>query len=147
MDSAAGIGVFPLDGSGSLVVLKDVAHELASEVCGGLEDAAGDDLALELGKPELDLVEPTGIRRGEVKMHIGMAAEEVPDPLGLVSRQVVGDDVDLLVGGVLGDQSAEESDELLTAFAMAPSRSTRPSTLEPARSRGELSPGIPGCFQ
>ena len=116
MKSAARISVFPLDWSGGLVVLADVAHELPCEVGGGLKDAASDDLAFQLGKPELDLVEPAGVGRGEVKMHIGMAAEEVPDPLGLMSRQVVGDDMDLLVEGVLGDQCTEEGDELFTGM-------------------------------
>jgi hypothetical protein len=43
----------------------------------------GDDLAFDLGKPDLDLVEPRGIRRGEMKLHARMLLEEVSNELCL----------------------------------------------------------------
>jgi hypothetical protein len=42
---------------------SDVATEFASQVGNRSENAAGDDLAFDLGEPYLDLVEPRGIRR------------------------------------------------------------------------------------
>jgi len=46
----------------------DVATELASHIRHGSENAARNDLAFDLGEPDLDLVEPRGIGRGEVKL-------------------------------------------------------------------------------
>ena len=47
----AGVAVGPLDGFGSAVVVADVAHQLAGQVGNRGEDAAGDDIALDLGEP------------------------------------------------------------------------------------------------
>src|SRR6266851_10507877 len=52
-NAATDVGVLPLDGLGCLVVLPDVAEELAAEVGGRDEDAAGDEIALDLAQPEL----------------------------------------------------------------------------------------------
>jgi hypothetical protein len=40
--------------------------QLAAEVDCRIEDSASDDIALDFGKPDLDLIEPTGIGRGVV---------------------------------------------------------------------------------
>ena len=53
-------------------------------------------VALDLGKPELDLVEPGGIGRGEMKAHVGMLGEEPFDLFGLVRGEIVEHDVNLL---------------------------------------------------
>jgi hypothetical protein len=60
-DAAGDVAVLPLDRLGSLVVLANVAELLAAEVVGGLEDAASDDLALDLAEPDLDLVQPARV--------------------------------------------------------------------------------------
>jgi len=65
-DAVGRIAVDPLHGFGRAVVLADVAHELALEIGHGGEDAAGDDIALDLGEPEFNLVEPGRVRRGVV---------------------------------------------------------------------------------
>jgi hypothetical protein len=39
--------------------MPNVATNLSGEVSDGREDAAGEQLALDLRKPELDLIEPT----------------------------------------------------------------------------------------
>jgi hypothetical protein len=67
----------PLDGLGGLVVQSDVAKQLAAEVGGRSEDAAGDDVALDLAKPELDLILPAGVSGREVKMDILVKAQEL----------------------------------------------------------------------
>jgi hypothetical protein len=59
------------------------------------EYPAGQQIPFDLGEPELDLVEPRGIRRREVEVHVRMRQQGRPDGLRLVGGQVVGDDVDL----------------------------------------------------
>ena len=57
-DAAGGVRVFPLDRPSVGGVCIDVASEFTSQVGNRGEDAAGDDLAFDLGEPNLDLVEP-----------------------------------------------------------------------------------------
>jgi hypothetical protein len=45
-------------------------------------------------------------------MNRGVRLEEVVDPLGLVCREVVRDDVDLLAFGLVGHDVLQERDEL-----------------------------------
>ncbi len=59
-----GVAIGPLDGFGSAVVVTDVAHELAGQVLDRGEDPAGNHIALDLGKPVFDLVEPGGVGHG-----------------------------------------------------------------------------------
>ena len=65
-----------------------------------------------LAEPQLDLVEPGRIGRSEVQVDVSVLGEELLDLLRLVRRQVVGDHVDLLVPGLVGDDVGEEGDEL-----------------------------------
>ena len=118
-ESARHVDVLPLDGMGlgGLVVLTDVAHEFAGHVGGRGEDAASDDVALDLAKPELDLIQPAGVGRSEVQTNVWMQAEELADPLGLVRREVVQDDVDLFLGRPAGSHRGKEGNELLTGVA------------------------------
>ena len=94
-DPTGDIVVLPLDRLRVPVVLLDVAQELAAEVAGGGEDAAGDDIALDLAQPDLDLVEPAGVARREVQPDVAVKAQELLHAFGLVGRKVVEDDVDL----------------------------------------------------
>ena len=71
------IAIAPADRFRRLVVVPDVATNLAREVRDGREDAAGEEVAFDLRKPEFDLVEPRGIGRGEVEMHVGMSSRNV----------------------------------------------------------------------
>src|SRR5258708_3128107 len=57
-DAPTRVRVLPRNGSSGLVVFADVAEQLAGQVGGGGEDAAGNDLALDLVQPELDLIQP-----------------------------------------------------------------------------------------
>ena len=65
-----GIVVGPLDRLGIAVVMTDVALDFACEVRDGDKDSAGNDIALDLGEPEFDLVEPGRIGRGKVKADV-----------------------------------------------------------------------------
>jgi len=48
-------------------VLADIAHEFAVQVCGRREDAAVDQLPLDLAEPQLDLVQPGRVLWREVE--------------------------------------------------------------------------------
>ena len=60
-DSMARIGVFPLDGLCVFRIGVDVAAEFACQVGHRGEHAAGDDVALDFGELQLDLIQPRGI--------------------------------------------------------------------------------------
>ena len=75
--AAAGVRVLPLDGASVGGVGVDVATEFASQVRDRGENAAGDDLAFDLGKPDLDLVEPRRIGRCKVQLYMGMLLKKL----------------------------------------------------------------------
>ena len=52
---------------GSLDVLADVPHERSAQIADGGEDATGDNVALDPGEPQFDLVEPGRVSRREVQ--------------------------------------------------------------------------------
>ena len=79
---------FHFTGLACFVVLTDVAHELSLQVGHRGEDAAGDDVALDLGEPELDLVQPGRVRRSEVQVNIGVCCEEFVDRLVLCAERL-----------------------------------------------------------
>src|SRR5665811_942442 len=112
-----GVAIGPLDGLGSAVVVTDVAHELAGQVLDRGEDPAGNHIALDLGKPVLDLVEPGGVGRSVVEMHFGVSREELLNPLGLMGREIVRNDVNLLAARLADDQVGEEGHKLLAGVA------------------------------
>src|SRR5688500_7867891 len=117
MDAMRRVAVGPLDRLGVAIVMADVAADLASEIGDGGEDAAGNDVTLDLGEPELDLVEPGRVGRSEVKTDVGVMSEEVANALRLMGREVVDDDVDLATSGLASDDVAEEGDEFLGRVA------------------------------
>jgi len=104
----------------------DVAAKFASQVGHGSEDAAGNDFAFDLGEPDLHLVEPRGIGRGEVKLHAGVLLEKVSNELRFMSGEVVEDDVNLLPGRAQGHDFFEESNEVAAGVA------GRSSSMHPA---------------
>ena len=93
-----GILVSPAEGCGGFVVLPDVTDQLSGEVGCRSEDSASDDISLDFGKPDLDLIKPTGIGRGVVDPHRWIGLEELENVLGFMCAQIVGDDVNLSAG-------------------------------------------------
>src|SRR5258708_39454177 len=101
----------PAEGSGGFVVLLDVADQLSGQVSCRSEDPASDDIALNFGKPDLDLIKPTGIGRGVMDPYrIGL--EELENILGFMCGQVVGDDVNLSAIRLAGDDLTQKVDKL-----------------------------------
>ena len=89
------IAVGPTDRFRVLVVASDVASDLAREVWDRCEDPTREEVALDLGKPELHLIQPGRVGRREVQMDARMGLEKRLDALGLVGGQVVDDDVNV----------------------------------------------------
>src|ERR1700736_1488247 len=108
-----GVAIGPLDRLGSAIVVTGVAFKFAGQVRDRGEDSAGNDIALDLGKPVFYLVEPGGIGRSVVEMHFGVSREELLNPLGLVGREVVGNEMNLLAARLISNQVGEEGHKLL----------------------------------
>src|SRR6266851_4341906 len=108
-----GVAIGPLDGFGSAVVVTDVAHELAGQVPDRGEDPAGNYVALDLGKPVFDLVEPGGVGRRVVQMYFGVGDKKLFNPAGLMRREIVRNNMDLSAAWLIGNQVGEEGHELL----------------------------------
>ena len=105
------VAIAPSDGFRRRVVVPDVATNLAGEVSDGRKDAPGEEIAFDLGKPELDLIQPGRIRRGEMQMQVRMVQKKRADRLGFVSGQVVGDDMNLSSLRLRGHDVAKEFDK------------------------------------
>ncbi len=75
--------------------MPDVLRDLALQIRDRREDAAREDVALDLGEPELDLIQPRRVRGREVQLHTAMLGEERPHGLRLVGQEIVKNDVDL----------------------------------------------------
>ncbi|SPK77026.1 protein of unknown function (plasmid) [Cupriavidus taiwanensis] len=116
-NSPGWIIVLPLDWLGILVVLTDIAHQLAIQVLHRSEDASCDHIALNARKPVLDLIEPGRVGRRVVHVNVGVFAEEVAHALCLVTAHVIADDMDFLLRSLTGHNVSEEGHELLTGMA------------------------------
>ena len=93
--------------------MANITHELTRRVIDGAEDPAGDHIAFDAGEPQFDLIEPRGIGWSEMQVQLGMLGQELCDPLGLMRREVVGDNVDLAAFGFQRHDLAEKGHKLL----------------------------------
>jgi hypothetical protein len=80
----AHVGILPIEGSGVFRIGADVAAKLSREVTYRTEYATCDDVSLNAREPDLNLVEPGGMGRSEVELHVGMLLKKARDLLGLV---------------------------------------------------------------
>ena len=67
---------------------------------------------MNFGKPDLDLIEPTGIGRGVMDSYGRIGLEELENILGFMCAQVVGHDVNLSALRLAGDNLAKKVDKL-----------------------------------
>jgi len=81
--------------------------DVGPELLDAGETGGGKGIALQDGKPDLDLVEPGAVGRGEVKAE----ADEPAIALGPMGRKVVEDDADFLTR-VGRDNAIHEVEEL-----------------------------------
>ncbi len=110
----SGVTIGPLERFGVGIVATDVAHDLSFEIVSRLEDAASDQVTLDLRKPDFDLVEPGRVGRCVVDSDGWMLGQKREDAIGLMSRKVVHDDVNFLVGR-LGDHHVRQKGNKLRA--------------------------------
>src|SRR4249920_179167 len=104
------VAIGPADRLRGFVVAMDISTNLASQVSGS-EDTARQQVALDLRKPELDLVEPGRIGRREMQPHVRMREQEGAHGLGLMGREIVGDDVNVSSLRLTRDDVTEEVDK------------------------------------
>lgn len=93
--------------------MLDVSHQLASQIRDRGEDAAGDHIALDLGEPEFDLVQPEGIRRCVVEVGPRMRRQDVRTFCVLCAESIVNDHMDRTATRLRVDDRREAGDELL----------------------------------
>jgi hypothetical protein len=77
---------------------------------------------LDFRKPDLDLVKPAGIDRSVMDSDGGVLCKKCKDLLGLVGTKVIGNDVDLTLGGLTVDdlyQKSTNSSPVCRAVALA----------------------------
>ena len=95
-------------------------------------------MAFDLGEPDLDLIQPGRIGRGEVQFHLGVLLQELLNGWSLMGRAVVENDVDFLPRSALSHHFAQESHEFQAGvtgygFAMYPSRARVQSRVQGER--------------
>ena len=111
--------VSPFDRSGGLVVVADVAKNFSSEIVEGGKDASGDDLPLDFGEPDFDLVKPGRVSGGKMKVDFGMLGQKLLDEFGFMGREIISDNVDLASEGLGGHDLGKKVDELGAGMALS----------------------------
>jgi hypothetical protein len=119
IDSFGRRRVSPFDRSGGFVVVPDVAKDFSSEIVDGGKDASSNDVPLDFGEPDFDLVKPGRVCRCKVNADLGMIGQKVLDELGLMGGEIVSDDVDLASEGLGGHDLGEKVDELGAGMALS----------------------------
>jgi hypothetical protein len=77
-----------------------------------------DDFAFQPCKPDLDVIQPGRICRREVKLRVGIPLQKLLHLPGLVCRQIVQNDVNVLMRFTAGDDLFEEVHELGAGVAL-----------------------------
>jgi hypothetical protein len=119
IDSFCRRRVSPFDGSSRLVVVPDVTKDFSSEILERGEDASGDNLPLDLGEPDFDLVEPGRIGGSKMNAELGIIGQEIVDEFGFVGREIVSDDMDLASAGLGGHDLGQKVDKLGAGMALS----------------------------
>jgi hypothetical protein len=70
------VTIGPLERFGVGIVGTDVAHDLAFEIGSRREDAASDQVTLDLRKPDFDLIEPGRVGRCVVDSDLWMLGQK-----------------------------------------------------------------------
>ena len=104
--------VSPAERRRGFVVLLDVANELSRQVGFGSEDSSSDDIALNFGKADFDLIEPTRIGWRVMDANGRIGVEELQNTLGFMCAQVVDHDVNFSALRLAGHDLAQKVDKL-----------------------------------
>lgn len=98
---------------GNIIVVADVAHELAGETFHRGEDAPCNDVACDLAEPQFELIQPCRIGEGKVQPHFGVLSQEVHQLLALVRREIICDHMNLSVCRLVPHNVGPKDDKLL----------------------------------
>ena len=109
--------ISPVEGGCGFVVLLDVTKELSGQVSFGSEDSSSNDSALNFGKPDFDLVEPTRIGRRVMEPNCRIGVEELKNTLGFVRAQVVGHDMNFSARRLAWPRSRSKSRQIQRWYA------------------------------
>ena len=116
--SLGGILVTPSERDRRFVVVADITHDFSGKIRPGFEDAASNDVALDLREPDFDLIEPRRVSGRKVKTDARVLAQESFDGFGFVGREIVGNDVDLSPRFHTGNHLLQKDDELGAGMAV-----------------------------
>ena len=116
--SLGGILVAPSERDRRFVVVADITHNFPGKIRPGCEDAASNNVALDLREPDFDLVEPRRVSGREVKMDARVLAQESFDGFGFVGREIVGNDVDFPPRFHTGNHLLQKDDEFGAGMAV-----------------------------
>src|SRR6266480_3639681 len=105
------VAVDPADRFWIFVIPRDVSTNLPREVWDRGKDAERQQVAFDLRKPEFHLVQPRGVGRREMQMHVWMLLKKGLDRLRFVSREIVHDHVDLSTARLARDDVRQELHE------------------------------------
>jgi hypothetical protein len=111
--------VYPTDRCRAVLVFSDVADEFSLKAINGSEDALRNNVAMNLGEPSLDLIDPLKIARRVMHPNGGVISEKLEDFRCLIRTGVVDHDVDLATFWLTHHDLCEESDKLLPCWASA----------------------------
>ncbi len=95
----------------------NVLANLPAKVGDGSKNATCEEIALDLVEPQLHLVKPRRVGGREVEAHFGVVGQELLNGFGLVCREIIEHDVDLLRPAGALDEVRYESDELVAGVA------------------------------
>jgi hypothetical protein len=119
IDSFCRRRVSPFDRSGGLIVVTDVAKDFSPEIVEGGKDASGDDLPLDLGEPDFDLIKPGRIGGRKMNAELRMLGQKVVNEFGFMGREIISDNVDLASEGLGGYDLGKKVDELGAGMALS----------------------------
>ena len=99
------------EGRRGFVVLLDVANHFSGQVGGGGEDSPGNDIALDFGKPDFNLIKPARIGWSVTDPDGWIGIEEPENTLGFMCAQVIGHEVNFSALRQAGHGLAQEVDK------------------------------------
>jgi hypothetical protein len=105
------IFISPAEGCGGFVILLDVTDELSGQVGRGSEDPPSNDIALNFGKPDFDLIKPARIGRRVMDPNAWIGVKKLQD-IGFMCAQVVDHDVNFSALRLAGHDLAQKVDKL-----------------------------------
>ena len=108
------IAVAPTDRFGDGVVAANIPANASSEIVDRGKDATCQEIALNFGKPEFDLIQPRRIGRRKVQPHLGIVEQETAHGLSFVRGQIIEDHVNLAGSGRGRHHVGQEFDERRT---------------------------------